>query len=436
MLLLDFSHKLSVRLYFKKNINIFYDIISISVIYLFTNWLYQFVNPVVNYMYKLEIDYSDNFALINYLLLITLSLALPKKSLIPRIFFSILIISVFVPTSIISNYTGVGLWVNILLFLSILFSILVYHILIMVFFKRLNYLIIRNYSFGQKGLTVLVLFFSIIMFIILILPSMPRLSSISILDTFENIYDIREDNKLGSFSAYVINWFVCIFLPLSIGLYFIQKRKKIILLSFLMLYLLFQIYAVKAHFFSFIMLLFFGYMCDRYHSIVKYSVFIFYFFVFIPVTFSGSIGYAFFDRFFYTIGVLNQCYFDFFSKNPLNYFSGSKLGFLNNSSNYTESVGYIIDRVYFGSGYTNSSTGYLAAFFSEIGYWGIIFGIFFISIMVLILKLIYSRNKIIGFLLAIQVGFLVMNTPLTDMFLSYGFIFLVFGFFLIKHEKY
>ena len=97
-------------------------------------------------------------------------------------------------------------------------------------------------------------------------------------------------------------------------------------------------------------------------------------------------------------------------------------------------MGFVIDDFYFGSGGSNASTGFLAAIFSEIGFLGVFSGIILTYFVIFIIKVLYNKFNVLGFLFCIQFSFLIMNTPLTDIFLSYGFVFVIF-FSLISYKS-
>lgn len=408
----------------------FIDFILISIFYFFSNYLYFEVNPIVNYMYKMDILFSIKHTIVNYLFLVFIIIILPNRNILERNLFLVLIFSVLIPSFIISNHTSKGLWIDYILFISFVLIFISYNI-----FSRLKI------SFAVKGFSVsnslfykfnfnLGLFF----FLIFILPKIHNLPDFNILNTFENVYKIRDDNKLSGLDAYLLNWTISLIIPILISDFFINKSFKSIVLAFLLIMTLFQFYAMKAHFFSFFLLLFFGFFLKNYFLISRYIVYLFYFLIFLITILAGNLGFAFLDRFFYGIGLLNQNYFDYFNSHPYNYFYGSKLGFLISQPNYNKGVGYIVDDYYFASSGSNFSTGFLAAFFSEIGYFGLFFGILITSLIISTLKSLYSKSKELGYLLGIQMTFFIMNTPLNDMFLSYGFIFVIPILFFLKKK--
>ncbi len=406
----------------------FIDFILISIFYFFSNYLYFAVNPIVNYMYKMDILFSIKFTIINYLFLVFIIIILPIGNILERNIFLVLIFSVLIPSFIISNHTSKGLWINFILFISFVLIFIWYYI-----FSKLKI------SFAIKGFSVSNSLFykfnfilGLVFFLIFILPKINNLSDFNILNTFENVYKIREDNKLSGLDAYLLNWTISLIIPILISDFFTNRSFKSIVLAFLLILTLFQFYAMKAHFFSFFLLLFFGFFLKNYFMISRYIVYIFYFIIFLITILAGNLGFAFLDRFFYGIGLLNQNYFDFFNNHPYNFFYGSKLGFLTSHPNYNKGVGFIVDDYYFASGGSNASTGFLAAIFSEIGYFGLFFGILLTSLIITILKSLYRKSKELGYIIGIQMTFFIMNTPLNDMFLSYGFIFVIFILFFLK----
>jgi hypothetical protein len=355
---------------------------------------------------------------------------LPKRQVIERFFLLILIISILVPTLVISNHTSTGIWVNLILSFSIYFILFLLKYL---HFYKVN-IAFKKFVVRKSYFFTFFVFLSFLFLLSHIFPKVNSLNDFNIFNTFENVYDIREDNRPTGFLSYISNWVISLFVPILLSNFFLNKSYLSFFISFLLVFVSFQFFAMKAHFFSFFLLLFFGCVYEFFPNLVKYSLYIFYFLIFFLSVVFGDLAFAFLDRFFYIIGLLNHKYFEFFISHPLNFFNGSKLGFLNFNPFYSKGVGFVIDDFYFGSGGSNASTGFLAAIFSEIGFLGVFLGIILTFFVIFIIKILYSKFNVLGFLFCIQFSFLIMNTPLTDIFLSYGFVFVIF-FSLISYKS-
>ena len=108
-----------------------------------------------------------------------------------------------------------------------------------------------------------------------------------------------------------------------------------------------------------------------------------------------------------------------------------------------ETMGFIIDAAYFGGG-MNANTGYLASMFGELGYFGLFLGSFIVGLLVFFLNILKKKNFLIAYLLSINIAFILINSPLIDMFLSSGIIFVLLitiilkkpdNIFAIQHSK-
>jgi len=419
---------ISNKLFFSK-FNLI-EFLLFSFFYFFSNHLYFSVNPVVNYMYKLNINFSIQYTIFNYLLLLFVYFCLPKRQVIERFFLLVLILSILVPTLVISNHTSTGIWVNFILSFSVCF------ILFLIKYFDLYELNVtfKKFVIKKSFFFIFFVFLSLLFLFFYFFLKVNSLDDLNIFNTFENIYDIREDNRPAGFLSYISNWVISLFVPVLLSNFFLNKSYLSLFISFLLVFFSFQFFAMKAHFFSFFLLLFFGCVYEFFPYVVKYSLYIFYSLIFFLSIVFGDLGFAFLDRFFYIIGLLNHKYFEFFISHPFNFFNGSKLGFLNFNPFYSKGVGFVIDDFYFGSGGSNASTGFLAAIFSEIGFLGVFFGIILTYFVIFIIKVLYNKFNVLGFLFCIQFSFLIMNTPLTDIFLSYGFVFVIF-FSLISYKS-
>ena len=74
-------------------------------------------------------------------------------------------------------------------------------------------------------------------------------------------------------------------------------------------------------------------------------------------------------RVFFLPQLINKYYYDFFSKNPYDYWTGSFLSFLGIKTNYPETIGILIGERYMGPG-CNACNGLYSEAFSNMGYLG------------------------------------------------------------------
>jgi hypothetical protein len=384
-------------------------------------------------MWKLDLNYSNSLFLIHLLMVSLLVLIVPMNNTFEKHFFLILIIGVYVPITILSNHTSTGQTFSFIVFLSILGSNLGYRLLNR-FFKFKDTI---NFT-GFRLLTVdlfLQLNFTISLVLIgyLVLTSTDGLLSFNILNTFANVYAIRSDSALTGLSAYFPGWIIGILVPILVSSFLLRKDLKSFILSIGGVFLMFQVYALKIQIFSLIMLFAFG-LLFKYTSVIRSIAVELFFLVVFAISFlGGDLMYAFLDRFFYLPGQLNIHYYEFFSQNPKNFFHGSKLEFLFNEPGYSKPMGYIIDDKFYGGG-MNANTGYLASTYGDLGIYGIVLATVVIAVLAYFLNILFKKSKMIGYLIAVQTAFILINAPLTDIFLSNGIIFLFFLALMMKGD--
>jgi hypothetical protein len=393
--------------------------------------VYFDVSPLVNYMWKLDLSFSYQYAYINYTLLFVLLVLVPSKSILEKHFFLIIINGIFMPITIIANHIHAGMDACLLFFASIMCSIVLYRFLDQ-FLKIKNTINIT----GSKFLTVnryLNSIFIVSSFMIgyLLITNRSGLKSLNIFQTLDNVYDIRAETSLEGLAAYFPGWIVGFLVPVLVASFLLRKDWISLMLSFVGVFLMFQVFAMKMQLFSLILLVAFGLVFKFSKYVKNYIVEIFYFIVFVICMFEGKLLYAFLDRFFYLPGQLNIHYYQFFSANRKNYFHGSKLGVFFNEPGYTKPMGYVIDEKFYGGG-MNANTGYLASTYADIGIFGLVFASVLVAVLLYFLKMLFRKSNEIGYLIAIQVAFILVNAPLTDIFLTNGIIFVFFFALLIK----
>lgn len=380
-------------------------------------------------MWKLEIDFSYNYCVINFLLVIILCWFGKTKNLLVTHFFQVIIVGIFLPITVITNHLGKNIEVCFIAFFSILLSMGLYSVSKILLAKNITLQISTTSSFTHRKFRNLTFIFSACLVSFILLTNSSSLQSLNIIYTFINVYDIRSENTLPGFAAYLIGWFISFFMPCLVATYFDTKKGLHFCIAFVGVYIVFQLFAMKSHFFTFLLLLFFGYLYKSFPKIREYAVMLFFSIITLITLLFGGLMYAFFDRFFYLPGLLNVCYFDFFNTHHNNYFQGSKLGIFFNEKGYSEPIGFVIDNYFFGGG-MNANTGYIASSFAELGFAGLLIATMLISFLLFFVTLLSSKNQLFGYLIGIGFSFLLINAPITDVFLSNG-AFLVIIFSLI-----
>lgn len=404
---------------------IIWNILLVIVIYLWANHLYFEVSPLVNYMWKLDLNFSNRLSIFHLLMISFLVLIVPTTNALEKHFFLILIIGIYIPIAILSNHTSTGYTYSFIVFLSILGSILCYRIMNRFYrFKHTvnitGFRILTSDRFLQFNFLI-----SFVLICFLIISNRDALVSFNIFNTFANVYDIRAENTLSGLVAYFPGWIAAISVPILVASFLIRNDWKSLILSFIGIFLIFQVFAMKIHIFSLLLLLVFGLIYKYFKGIKEVLVEMFFLIVFSLSSFFKGPIYAVLDRFFYLPGQLNIHYYEFFSQNPKNYFNGSKLGFLFNKSGYGKPMGFVIDDKFYGGG-MNANTGYLASTYGDLGIHGIIIATFLIALILYFLNILFKKSEYIGYLIAIQTAFSLVNSPLNDLFLTNGTLFVFF----------
>jgi hypothetical protein len=350
------------------------------------------------------------------------------RSLLATHFFEILTLFIFTPVATLSNYMGFGIQMSVLIFLSIFLTITIYRFsrkANLVHFKTGGLFSIISILWLRKlfvilsiGLTVYLIFFT------------KHNGSFDIGYVFTNVYEIRGKNSLPGFSSYILGFLMNVLIVFLVSEYIRAGSKFKLALAVAITFIIFTMFAMKIYLFSFFLILFFGLTLLGKKWISSNAVLLF-FIITISVSYAlGPSIYPYLDRFIYLPGLLNIHYFDFFSTYDLNYFSNSSLGVFFKGG-YNQPVGYIIDSYFFG-GDSNASTGYVAAIFSELGYFGILIVSIILGVLVAILENLAKKDFIFAYLISIMISFSLINAPLTNIFLSNGILIVVVLSFILK----
>ena len=401
----------------------FFELSLFTIFYLFALFYYPVVNDVVNYMWNLNLLFNNNYALINFFLYMILLIMVKKKEIHLKHFYQILILGLYLPILIISSNISSGLFFCFLIFLCLCVVILVesffskkkFKYKTIKYFNKAFFIKYSKYILISVGLILIILFGSKF--------------KTSILETLTRVYEIREEVRITGVLSYLLSWIPTILIPIGIAIFLNKKKLFYLIFTSIIAFLIFQAFAIKVHFLTFILLLFFGLLYVKSKYLKRYSVIIFFSFTFIftivlKLLLNDVFILGFLDRFFYLPGMLNLWYFDFFSENPYNFFNGSKIGILFGIENYNIPLGFVIDGAHGGAG-MNANTGIFASVFAEIGYLGLFLFSFILGISISILNLLYKKFNIFGYLILINTAFLTVNSPLNDLFLTHGLLVLL-----------
>ena len=86
----------------------------------------------------------------------------------------------------------------------------------------------------------------------------------------------------------------------------------------------------------------------------------------------------------------------------------------------------------------NANTGVFASIFAELGYFGLIISVFVLIFILNTLIILHKKYNLLGYLIIINFSFLLINSPLNDVFLTHGYliIMLIAVFLQLKKIKY
>jgi hypothetical protein len=414
--------------------SLIFELSIYSIFYVFVLLYYPTVNNVVNYMWNLNLSFSNNYALLNFIFYMALIILIRNKEIHLKHFYQILIVGLYLPILVISSNTSSGLFYCFLIFICIIEVIIVANFITS---KSLKHRTIKNFD---KALFLKISKYLIIFISIILIVLYGSKFKTSLLETLTNVYEIREEIRLSGIFSYLLGWIPSILLPIGISIYFKKNNKIILILTVVITYLIFQAFAMKSHFLTILLLFFFGLLYAKSTYLKRYSVIIFFSFTFIftlllNTLLNDSLILGILDRFFYLPGMLNLWYFDFFSENPYNYFNGSRIGILFGIENYKIPLGFIIDGANGGGG-MNANTGIFASVFAELGYFGLFLFSFILGVTISLLNLLYKKFNIFGYLILINIAFLTVNSPLNDLFLTHGLlVLLLLGITLKNNNK-
>lgn len=253
---------------------------------------------------------------------------------------------------------------------------------------------------------------------------------LNIIDAYLNAYSTRAEAKQGGLIGigYLFGWHVFFVLPFIPT---IIKRKRYITYLFLTInYMVFYVH----HPVTLNILLFL--LVSAYSFVKQLSdskkVYIFYIAIPLVLLMNNPLIDLVVNRFFFIIGVNTLFYFDYFSYHDFYLFTGSRLQLTD--TQYSEPIGYIIDQFYYQGLGTNQSAGFFANMYANLGIIGILISAAIIALVISMLNSIVKDHKFKDTLLLI-LGFLLINIPLQQVFLTNGLFLLLLILTLIDYEE-
>jgi hypothetical protein len=365
-------------------------------------------------MWKIEYEFNTINFIFSLITIIVISVYINFKSfgysLISGLFYFLII-----PSMCISTITNYGYS-----FFYIIASTISTLLLLNIFSKKV---IVTPKLYFSKRLKLALNIFFILLILLMLLNNINNFNLFSLLS---DVYSFREDNIQSGILSYVLFWVQSVFVFWILIKSFFDSDK--IKLSYLMIalffgYLSFMITGLKTGLFTPIfMIVVFSFLKYSKSKLFGFVMSYVYGLLILGYVFSNLITLAIIDRVLYLPSLLNLRYIDFFGKNPLYYFKGSKLEiFFLNKSNYNDIPGHLIDAAYGGGG-MNANTGAFGSIYSDIGIIGILL-IFplFICLIDLIIRSI-SKDLYLNSLLGIYYSFIIVNSPPTDIILTHGLV--------------
>jgi len=380
-------------------------------------------------MYNFELNYSYLNQYISLILLIFLVLLTSIEKTFVRAAFDILIFTIYMPVAVMLTIQGTSIFYAIYPFISIVIIFVTW-----LFLKNIKLNIYSGYSvLTYDQFTKLVSIVYLLPLFVLIISNYQVLFN-NIILTYENTYDIRAEVTANGMLGYYLNWYNFLFFPIFLDI--TRKRFKYfyLFIAFIGAWFIMNKYAVKIIFFNYFLLFIFSVTFLKFQKYVNYFVHIFFFILFSLSFILDKLYLAVLDRFFYIIGINSLYYFDYYGKNDLRFFEGSKLDL--GISKTGKVQGFIIDDNYYQGLGVNQSAGFLPTIYSDIGLFGVMIGSFLIG---LIMKILYSYVEIsplYSFLLIIAFAFMLMNFSLNMIPLSTGLIVVVISKMIIRSRSY
>jgi len=415
------------------NINnrIFYTFTFLLLYKLTLDFLYiKFVHKFFNYM-GFILDFNIYKYVTSFLWLFIIFLVVPKDNKKPSsIFLQLHFIIMIIPmltTYALANESDI--------FLALCCSLFIMQCLILRIFPSIKLAKIRN-SYH----IIYVLIITITGFVYI---SMIRANGIPTLEVFNlyKVYGVRAIVKYPFLMSYLVPWQGKIINPFLISISYINKNKKLLVISILMQIFLYLIVAHKTFLFIpaaiiiIIRILEKSYLFSSASLLALLGTII----AFLSNKIWGNIMFPSLTirRFLFVPSQLKFYYYDFFSRNEFLFFSEGLIGkIFRISSPYKIRAANMIGDIYCGSIETAANTGYLADAYANMGVLGmLILSILFSIILILINSVSKNiKNELVVGISIFSILALNDSALLTTLFTG-GLLFLLLLLYLYSNNE-
>jgi hypothetical protein len=361
-----------------------------------------------------------------FLLLLSYSFFINKRSQFVSALFLLMILMVFIPGEIIFSFLNGSrkAFYSILTFFAIFgaFSSLRISVKTIVLSDWIKYSFLILISF------------------IMVIPVFLdfKLNINSSVFKLQDIYEVRDVFKSGSsvLTSYAFWWLAKVVLPTVFVFSLIRKNKLFVFISLLLLTYLFLVSGHKSVYFTPILLLFYFHVGKDYNQKILYTLILialFLILVNIPdlIIDRPMFKSIFVRRVFFVPGLLNELYFDFFEAKPI-FLSHSILsGVIDYPYEITPS--YLIGATYFNKPEMSANIGIVADGFMNFGYLGVLLFSMIFSIIIMILNSIKLDVRYFGLFVFYILIF--RGSALLTVILTHGFwILLIFAFVIFPKK--
>ena len=383
-------------------------------------FVYPIVFATAGYMFSFSISLNEHIVIATLATLVVSNLFLKTNEIV----FVVLDNFVLVPTLVINSFYNYDI------------QLIGYYLGFRIFFKYLEYFSEKiklkriHGIYPKKWIYIYPALF--IYTVIIFKLTVEHSVSLNPIENYLNSYSTRANLKFEGLIGYFLNSLVFILLPII--MYFGQ-RKNIFGIVFVAL-LIISIYSIMPLTLYFmLMIAVIGFeLLSRYSALsLTKLVQIALCMILLLSLFDISLLNMVINRFYFTIGVNNIFYYDFFSENNLYLFQNSKLGILFHSNNYSDLPGFIIDRFYYLGKGSNQSSGIFASAFANAGVAGLIVCIFLLVLIMRVIDISHEQNLAIK--LKLLLGLALINFPLHQLLLTNGLLIYLILNILSKDEN-
>lgn len=366
--------------------------------YITQKWSYMgFYNEIS--MYKIIISYVALFILISILMCY-------KKEKLSHFFSYVLFVTVYLPMGTL--YSLMNLSTEFFLMTNFVFFIL----LISIFSLRSKYFgrNLTNDIVPSKGLTITLHLFSLLTILAMTIQNIKNLNLGAVINLV-SVYEIRELATYKWGMSYFFSWQTKVINPFMIVVLNSQNKhflKWIYIASQLWLYIL---TGHKMIIFTLILVIIgikfskkfgqlFSFFSKSFFAINLLAIFE------LLITNKSYIVDFFIRRIIYIPALLNNYYYEFFSKADFQYWKYTMFGrLLGVTTDYSTLPSYVIGREYFGNSQNNAVAGFLGSEYMNCGFFGLIVSV------ILVIFVLRSVDRL-SYTLGNQVVLITMLTPI------------------------